>query len=144
MDIEEIEKIFNTGERQQIEMMARNILVHGRTHEYMKSLSLYSERFSHLLSQTNSGDKEYLTLVYILSEHLNELSSGACACSIVDKPMFNSPDRLTGILEILEEKLDPKEYSIWNHSRCLSCGNEYESKCVESGFGQKVLWNKYS
>ena len=144
MNFEEIEKIFNTGDRQQIEMMARKILTTGRTHKYMHELSRHSARFEQLLKTTDPKDKDYLTLVYILSEHLNELRKGSCACSIVDKPMFNSPDRLTGILEVLEKKVNLEEYSIWQHSRCLSCKTEFESKMVESGFGQKVIWKTYS
>lgn len=143
MDIIEIENIFKSGDRQKIEMMARNILVHGRTHKFMKELSQHAEKFNHLLSLTDSKDKEYLILVYILADHLKEIKSGACACSIVEKPMFNSPDRLEGILKILDEKVNIEEYSIWTHSKCLACGKEYESKMVESGFGQKVIWNDY-
>lgn len=92
-----MEKIFKSGDRQTIEMMARNTLVHGRPHKYMQELSLHSVKFEDLLSTTAAEDKEYLTLVYILSEHLNEISKGACPCSIVEKSMFNSPDRLDGI-----------------------------------------------
>lgn len=144
MNINEIEEIFLLGDRQKIEMMARNLLCHGRTHNYMQELSRHAEKISSLLSATNPEDKEYLTLVYMLSEHLNEINEGSCPCSIVEKSMFNSPDRLEGILKILEEKIDLKEYSIWCHSKCLSCGKEYESKQVESGFGQKVIWNECS
>ena len=141
MDIIEIENIFKSGDRQKIEMMARNILVHGRTHEYMKELSQHADKFNYLLSKSDTNDKDYLALVYILAEHLREIENGVCACTIVDKPMFNSPDRLKGILAILDEKVDKVEYSIWTHSKCLQCGKEYESKQVESGFGQKVIWN---
>ena len=94
------------GDRQKIEMMARNLLCHGRTHNYMQELSRHAEKISSLLSATNPEDKEYLTLVYMLSEHLNEINEGSCPCSIVEKSMFNSPDRLEGILKILEEKID--------------------------------------
>ncbi len=144
MDITEIEEIFQLGDRQKIEMMARKILCNGRTHNYMQELSRYAEKFNSLLSTTNPGEKEYLTLVSILCEHLNEINKGSCPCSIVEKSMFNSPDRLEGILKILDEKIDPEEYSIWWHSKCLSCGKKYESKQVESGFGQKVIWNECS
>ena len=75
---------------------------------------------------------------------MKEIDSGACACTIVGKDMFNSPERLDGILKILDEKVNIEEYSIWTHSKCLACGKEYESKMVESGFGQKVIWNVYS
>jgi hypothetical protein len=144
MDIVEIEKIFKSENRQKIEMMARNILVHGRTHKYMQELSQHSERFNYLLSTTAPEDKKYLSLVYILAEHLNEINRGACPCSIVEKPMFNSPDRLQGIMKIMDKKINYAEYSIWVHSKCLSCRKEYESKMVESGFGQKVIWNECS
>jgi len=143
MDIVEIENIFKSRDRQKIEMMARNILVDGRTHEFMKKLSQHAEKFNHLLSMTDPNDKEYLSLVYILADHLKEIKSGDCACSIVGKPMYNSPKRLEGILEIIEEKVDMEEYSIWTHTKCLACGKEYESKQVECGFGQKVIWNDY-
>jgi hypothetical protein len=142
MNIIEIRKIFNTGNQQQIEMMARNILVHGRSHEYMQRLSHCADEFNHLLSVTNPEDKDYLALVYILAEHLKEIKNGACACSIVKKPMYNSPERLGGILEVLDEKLDVENYGICVHSRCLACGNEYKSTTVESGFGQKVIWKE--
>jgi hypothetical protein len=141
MDMIEIRKIFNTGNQQQIEMMARNILVHGRSHEYMQRLSHYADEFKELLSMTNPESKDYLALVYILAEHLKEVNNGACACSIVKKPMYNSPERLSGILEILDEKTDVKNYGIRVHSRCLACSKDYESTTVESGFGQKVIWN---
>jgi hypothetical protein len=140
MDIIEIRKIFNTGDQKQIEMMARNILVHGRSHEYMQRLSHYAGEFKELLSMTNPENKDYLALDYILAEHLKEVNSGACACSIVKKPMYNSPERLSGILEILDEKPDVENYGIRVHSRCLACGKAYESITVESGFGQKVIW----
>lgn len=141
MDIIEIREIFNTGDQQQIEMMARNILVHGRSHEYMQRLSHYAEEFKELLSMTNHESNEYLALVYILAEHLKEVDNGACACSIVKKPMYNSPERLSGILEILDEKPDAENYGIRVRTRCLACSKTYESTTVESGFGQKVIWN---
>jgi|GEM_PF-5869381 len=140
MDIIEIRKIFNTGDQQQIELMARNILVHGRSHEYMQNISYYADGINILLSMTNPESKDYLALVYILAEHLKEVNNGACACSIVKKPMYNSPERLSGILEILDEKPDVKNYVVRVHSRCLACGRAYESTTVESGFGQKVIW----
>lgn len=142
MDIIEIRKIFNTGDQQEIEMMARKILVHGRSHEYMQGLSHYADEFNKLLSITNPEDKDYLALVYILAEHLKDIKNGDCACSIVKKPMYNSPERLGGILEVLDEKPDIDKYSINVHSRCLACGKEYVSTAVESGFGQKVIWNE--
>lgn len=142
MDIIGIRNIFNTGDQQQIEMMARTILVNGRSHDDMQSLSRYADEFNHLLSTTNPKDKDYLALVYILAEHLKEMNNGACACSIVKKPMYNSPERLSGILEILGEKPEVENYGIRVHSRCLACGKEYESIMVESGFGQKVIWNE--
>lgn len=141
MDIIEIRKIFKTGDQQQIEQMARNILAHGRSHEYMRRLSLITNEFNDLLSMTNPESKDYLALVYILAEHLKEVNNGACACSIVKKSMYNSPERLSGILEILDEKTDVENYGIRVHSRCLACGKAYESITVESGFGQKVIWN---
>jgi hypothetical protein len=142
MNIIEIRKIFNTGDQRQIEMMARNILVHGRSHEYMQRLSHYADEFNELLLMTNPADKEYLALVYLLAEHLKDIKNGTCACSIVKKPMYNSPERLGGILEVLDEKLNSDNYSINVHSRCLACGKEYVSTAVESGFGQKVIWNE--
>jgi len=141
MDIIEIRKIFSTGDQQKIEMMARNILVHGRSHEYMQRLSRYADEFNNLLSMTNPEDKDYLALVYILAEHLKEVNNGACACSIIKKPMYNSPERLSGILEVLDENTDVENYGIRVHSRCLACGKAYESITVESGFGQKVIWD---
>jgi hypothetical protein len=142
LTITEIETIFKSGNRQQIEMMARGILVHGRSHQDMHELSRHAERVNYLLSQTNPADKEYLALVYILADHLTDLQQGACACTIINKPMYNSPDRLAGILKILDEKFNTQEYSTWVHSRCLSCQKEYESVMVESGFGQKVIWKQ--
>jgi hypothetical protein len=142
MDIIEIRKIFNTGDQQQMEMMARIILVNGRSHEYMQRLSHYADEFKELLSMTDPESKDYLALVYILAEHLKEVNNGACACSIVKKPMYNSPERLSGILEILDEKLNVDNYGISVHCRCLACGKEYDSTTVESGFGQKVIWNE--
>ena len=56
--------------------------------------------------------------------------------------MFNSPDRLTGILEIIEEEFDLVKYANKVHSKCLNCGKEYESVMMESGFGQKVVWKE--
>ena len=53
MDIIEIENIFKSGDRQKIEMMARNILVHGRTHKFMKELSQHAQKFFQLLSMTD-------------------------------------------------------------------------------------------
>ncbi|CAM3722796.1 hypothetical protein MUGA111182_05360 [Mucilaginibacter galii] len=141
MDIIEIRKIFNTGNQQEIEMMARNILVHGRSHEYMRRLSHCADEFNSLLSIFKPDDKDYLALVYIFADHLKEIKNGACACSIVKKPMYNSPERLSGILEILDEKPDVDNYGIRVHTRCLACDKEYESTTVESGFGQKVIWN---
>ena len=140
MNIIEIRKIFNNGDRQQIEMMARNILVHGRSHEDMQRLSHYADEFKELLSMTDPENKDYLALVYLLAEHLKEVNNGACACSIVKKPMYNSPERLSGILEILDEKQDDENYGVHVHTKCLACSKEYESTAVESGFGQKVIW----
>jgi hypothetical protein len=122
-------------------MMARNILANGRSHEYMQRLSHYADEFNNLLSMINPDNKGYLALVYILAEHLKEINDGACAYSIVKKPMYNSPERLSGILEISDEKTDVENYGIRVHSRCLACSKEYESTTVESGFGQKVIWN---
>ena len=140
MDIIEIRKIFNTGDQQQIEVMARNILVHGLSHEYIQRLSHYAGEFKELLSMTHPESKDYLALVYILAEHLKDVNNGACACSIVKKPMYNSPERLSGILEILDEKTDVENYGISVRSKCLACGKAYESTTVESGFGEKVIW----
>ena len=142
MDIIEIRKIFNTGNRQQTEMMARSILVNGRSHEDMQNLSTHAGEFNDLLLTTSPKDKDYLALVYILAEHLQEIKNGACACSIIKKAMFNSPGRLGGILETLDEKWDAQNYNLRVHSRCLACGKEYESTEVESGFGQKVIWKE--
>jgi len=138
----EIEKIFNTGDSQQIEMMSRKILSHGRTHAFMGALSEHADELSKLLSMTDPEDKDYLVLVYILAQHLKEIKSGACACSIVKKPMYNSPERLDGILEILEEKNDVEAWRITILSRCLACGKEYESESFEYGHGQKVDWRE--
>jgi hypothetical protein len=74
-------------------------------------------------------------LVYILAGHLDEINNGACAYSIVKKPMYNIPERLSGILEILGEKPDIENYGIRVHSKCLACGKEDESITVESWFG---------
>jgi hypothetical protein len=143
LTITEIETIFQSGNRQQIEMMARNILVNGRSHQEMHQLSQHAERFSQLLAATNPADKQYLALVYILADHLTNLQHGACACTIINKPIYNSPDRLAGILDILDENFNAQEYSTWTHSRCLACRKEYESVMVESGFGQKVIWKQW-
>jgi hypothetical protein len=140
MQIEEIRKVFDFGDKQQVEMMARGILTRGRTHVYMHDLSKSAKEFNDLLRANYPHEKDHLALVYILAEHLIEIRNGACACSIVYKPMYNSPDRLAGILEILTENFNNKEYCIFVHSRCLACGKEYESKTFESGFGQKVIW----
>ncbi len=143
MNIEDIESEFLPGDRQRIEMMARGILCKGRTHEFVKDLSTHAERFNELVEQTNPNDKSYLALVYILGQHLTEVKNGKCACSIVKKDMFNSPDRLEGILEIIEESFNKEEYSHSVLSRCLSCGRNYESKEVEWGHGRKVFWNEH-
>lgn len=142
MHITEIEKIFKTGDQQQIEMLARGILTKGRSHAFIQDLSQYAEEFSDLLSKIDPEAKDYLALVYILAEHLKEIKEGACACSIVHKAMYNTPDRLSGILEVLDERFIIEEYSIIIHSKCLACGKEYESKTFDSGFGQKVVWNE--
>ena len=142
LTITEIETVFQSGNRQQIEMMARHILVHGRSHGQMHELSRHAEKFSRLLATTNPADRDYLALVYILAQHLTDIWHGACACSIVYQPMFNSPDRLTGILEIIEEEFDLLNYANKVHSKCLNCGREYESVMMESGFGQKVVWKE--
>ena len=142
MLITEIEKIFKTGDQQQIEMMARRILTQGRSHSFMQDLSQYAEEFSDLLSKTDPEAKDYLALVYILAEHLKEIKEGACACSIIQKAMYNDPERLNGILEILNERFIVEEYGIVIYSKCLACGKEYKSKTLDSGFGQKVIWNE--
>ena len=142
MLITEIEKIFKTGDQQQIEMMARRILTQGRSHSFMQDLSQYAEEFSDLLSKTDPEAKDYLALVYILAEHLKEIKQGACACSIIQKAMYNTPERLNGILEILNERFIVEEYGIVIYSKCLACGKEYKSKTLDSGFGQKVIWNE--
>ena len=142
MRITEIEKIFKTGDQQQIEMMARRILTQGRSHAFMRDLSQYAEEFNDLLSKTDPEAKDYLALVYILAEHLKEIKEGACACSIIKKAMYNVPERLNGILEVLDERFIVEEYSEIIYSKCLACGKEYESKTFESGFGQKVIWNE--
>jgi len=144
MNIAEIENIFNSGDRQKIELMARAILVHGRPHHSMQELSKHAKKFSDLLSRTATEDREYLALVYILAEHLQEISEGACACSIVEKPMFNSPDRLDGILKVLGEQVNPVDNSLSVHSKCLACGSEYLAKVVDTGYGQKVFWKDYN
>lgn len=143
MEIVEIRRIFSSGNLQQLEMMARAILTNGRSHEYVLNLSQHANEFNTLLSAIDKKHKEYLALVYILAEHLCEVKGGACACSIVQKPMFNSPERLTGILEILSETFVAESYSVNIYSRCLACGKEYGSRLVESGFGQKVTWIVY-
>ena len=144
MLITEIEKIFKTGDQQQIEMMARRILTQGRSHSFMQDLSQYAEEFSDLLSKTDPEAKDYLALVYILAEHLKEIKEGACACSIIQKAMYNDPERLNGILEILNERFIVEEYGIVIYSKCLACGKEYKSKTLDSGFGQKVIWNEHT
>jgi hypothetical protein len=77
-----------------------------------------------------------------LAEHLKEIKEGACACSIIKKAMYNRPERLNGILEVLDEEFIVKEYCIIIYSKCLACSKEYESKTLDSGFGQKVIWNE--
>jgi len=141
MKIEDIENEFLSGDRQRIEMMARGILCNGRTHKFINDLSLHAEHFNELLKKTNSSDRSYLALVYILGRHLTGVKNGKCACSIVREDMFNSPSRLEGILEIMEESFNKEEYSHTVLSRCLSCGRKYESKEVECGHGRRVLWN---
>ena len=142
MLIIEIEKIFKTGDQQQIEMMARGILTNGRSHRCMQDLSQYAEEFSDLLSNTDPEAKDYLALVYILAEHLKEIKEGACACSIIKKAMYNHPERLKGILEVLDEEFIKKEYCIIIYSKCLACSKKYESKTFDSGFGQEVVWHE--
>lgn len=141
MKIEDIENEFYSGDRQRIEMMARKILSGSRSHEFMKYLSGYAIRFNELLQRTNPDDKDYLSLVYILAKHLTEIKNGKCACTIVNMDMFNSPSRLHGILEIVEEEFNEEEYSHSVVSKCISCGNIYDSKEVEWGFGRKVFWS---
>ena len=142
MVINEIEKIFKTGDQQQIEMMARRILTQGRSHSFMQDLSQYAEEFSDLLSKTDPEAKDYLALVYILAEHLKEIKEGACACSIIQKAMYNDPKRLEGILEVLDERFIVEEHCIVIYSKCFACSKNYESKTFDSGFGQKVIWNE--
>lgn len=144
MNIVEIEAVFNSGDRQKIELMARTILVRGRSHHFMQELSKHAKKFRDLLSKTPMEDRDYFALVYILAEHLQEISNGACACSIVEKPMFNSPDRLDGILVVLDERVNPLYNSLSVHSKCLACGSEYLSEVIDSGFGQKVIWKDYN
>jgi len=142
MLITEIEKIFKTGDQQQIEMMARRILTQGRSHAYMQDLSQYAEEFNDRLSKTDPEAKDYLALVYILAEHLKEIKEGACACSIIQKAMYNDPKRLEGILEVLDERFIVEEHCIVIYSKCFACSKNYESKTFDSGFGQKVIWNE--
>jgi len=143
MNIAEIRKTLRYGNNQQLELMARGILCRGRSHGDMKDLSHYANEFNDVRSRIDAEDQDYLALVFILTAHLNEMKNGACACSIIQKPMYNSPERLGGILEIIEEKFVEKDYIVYTHSRCLACGKEYESKTVESGLGQKVIWSEY-
>ncbi|RZJ87238.1 MAG: hypothetical protein EOO20_16540 [Chryseobacterium sp.] len=143
MTVAEVRKTLTHGDTQQLELMARGILTRGRSHAYMKELSDYANEFSDLLLRLEPEDRDYLALVYILAEHLNDIKGGACACSIINKPMFNSPERMNGILEILSQTFIEKLNTESIHSRCLACGKEYESKTVESGFGQKVIWTAY-
>ncbi len=49
----------------------------------MQELSLHSIKFKDLLSTTSPEDKEYLTLAYILSEHLNDINKGDCPYTII-------------------------------------------------------------
>ncbi|TDO23796.1 hypothetical protein CLV32_0081 [Pedobacter duraquae] len=142
MNIAEILKTLNNGTRQQLELMARTILTRGRSHADMKELSRHASEFNDKLLRIENKDQDYLALLFILAQHLNEINLGSCACSIVEKPMYNSPERLEGILEILSETFNEKEYAVCIHSRCLACGKEYESKMVDSGFGQKVIWKE--
>jgi hypothetical protein len=143
MDIAEILNTLHNGDHQQLELMARAILTRGRSHAYMRDLSAYAAEFANVLSRIEFEDRDYLALVYILAEHLNDIKSGACACSIVHKPMYNSPERMDGILEILSETFVAKTYVVYIHSKCLACGTAYESQMVESGHGQKVIWKTY-
>jgi hypothetical protein len=143
MLITDIRRIFAIRDRQQIEMMARKILTQNRSHAYMHELSQHADEFSNLLKTTAAENREYLALVYILAEHLTEIQSGACACSIIWKPMYNTPEPLNGILEVLDEKLADDHYSIYTHTRCLGCRKEFVSRSYESGFGQKVVWGNY-
>lgn len=143
MDSVEIQNILYTGNQQQLEMMARKILTRNRSHKYMRELSQHADEFQDMLLRIECKDKDYLALVYILAEHLIEIKSGACACSIIEKPMYNSPERLGGILEILSEAFVAEDYSVRTHSRCLACRKEYESRMFESGFGQKIIWRAY-
>lgn len=143
MDIAVILETLQNGTRQELELMARAILTRGRSHGDMKELSRHASEFNDKLLRIENKDQDYLALLFILTEHLNEINLGSCACSIVEKPMYNSPERLEGIVEILSETFNEKEYAICIHSRCLACGKEYESKMVDSGFGQKVIWKQY-
>jgi hypothetical protein len=138
----EIASIVSTSDIRQIEMMARHILVNGRSHQDMQQLSRHADEFGTLLATTNPADRDYLALVYILADHLHDIQQGACPCSIIGKPMYNSPDRLTGILEIIEEEVNLQKYDDRIKSRCLACHREYESVTTESGFGQNVTWKE--
>ena len=144
MDIAELLETLHNGTLQQLELMARGILTRGRSHADMKELSRHASEFNDKLLKIEQKDQDYLALLFILTQHLNEINLGSCACSIVEKPMYNSPERLEGILEILSETFNEKEYVVGIHSRCLACAKEYESKLVESGFGQKVIWKEYA
>lgn len=139
-DIEEIDAEFGSGDIRRMEMIARRILCAGRTHEFMKNLSSYADRFNEILRQTSPGDRSYLALPFILVEHLTEVKNGKCACSIVKKDMFNSPEELSGIVEIIDVEINERDDSRGVLSRCLSCGKTYESKEVEWGHGRKVFW----
>ncbi|EOX4300446.1 hypothetical protein ACPF4X_003364 [Vibrio cholerae] len=143
LDFESVEIALNSGDIQEIELMARAVLG-NLTHQQVAKLSEHSVRFHSLLLSTDPNDKEYLALVYILGEYLKEVQNGKCACTIVNKSMFNCPERLSGILDILEQRFDSKTYTTWTHSKCRSCGSEYESERLPSGFGERVLWSKIS
>ena len=110
----------------------------------MHDLSVHAERFNEFLRQTDPKDQDYLALVYILGEHLTDIKNGICACSIVTKDMYNAPEDLNGILEIIETDAGTEAYPHRVVSKCLGCGKTYESKEVEWGHGQKVYWTERS
>jgi len=139
MIIDNVISAFQTGDRQTIEMMARNIL-QTLEHESISELSFSHKVFRKHLTETNQSDMEYLSLVYILAEYIEEIKEGRCTCSIVEKKMYNSPERLKGIFN--SEVIDPKPYFEDYSCICRTCGSKYLAQIRPKGHGETVIWNK--
>ena len=130
---------FETKNLRSIEMMAREIICSSYSHELIKNLSAFHNEFRAELLKTDQKEKEYLALVYILAEVLDEVHNGSCPCIIVKKKCYNSPSRLKNIF--LTVCVNPEPYAEEYKCTCTLCGKEYFAQEQESGFGSRVYWS---